>query len=246
MRLTDKNAILEALRAGRPVLHVTFHTQPKKDPRLAEIEQLARAAGAAVQVGDPWQRGRGQQRAECALEAECADFAYTPLDRIIKLARNAGPSAQVIALDHVEDPHNLGAVIRSAAAAGAVAVIIENRRCSPVTAVAYETSSGAAECVPVAMVANLRSTLEDFKKRDFWIAGTDERAEQSVYDTDLAVPLVWVMGAEGNGLSRLVSETCDFLVRIPTSPQFPSLNVSVAAGVLLFEAKRQKDAKQKS
>lgn len=245
MRLTDKHAIHEALRAGRAFTQVTFYVNPKRDARLGEIERRARKAGVPVTMGDARQRGRGQQRVESAVEAECSDFVYAPLEEVIDRARATGAAAQILALDHVEDPRNLGAVIRSAAAAGAAGVIIEKRRCSPVTAIAYETSSGGAERVSVAMVSNLRAALEALKKNDFWIAGADERAETAVHDTDLAVPLVWVLGAEGSGLSRLIRETCDFLVRIPTNPVFPSLNVSVAAGVLLFEAARQKREKEK-
>jgi 23S rRNA (guanosine2251-2'-O)-methyltransferase len=240
MLLKDKNAILEAMRSGRRFRSLTLYVEPERDARLAEIVELGRSRGVHAVFVNPARQARGAQRPESALLAECDDFEYQPLEKIIDAALALGASAQVVALDHVQDPHNLGAILRTAAAVGAAGVLLQNRRCCPVTAAAYETSSGGAEHVRVAMVPNLVGALDAFKKNGFWAAGADERAGATLYKADLNVPLVWVLGAEGAGLHRLVRESCDFLVRIPTSENFPSLNVSVATGVLLFEALRQK------
>ena len=240
MKLTDKNAILEALRAGREIRHIALSTNADRDSRIQEIVELARGRG--VRVGTVKPQGRGRGMSVPPVSADCADFAYATLDDIVIASKKSERGAVVLALDHVQDPQNLGAILRTAAAAGACGVIIQNRRACQVTAAAYETSCGGAERVPVACVPNLVRALEQLKHNDFWITGADERAEQSVHDADMAPPLALVLGAEGSGLSRLVRESCDFLIRIPTDPGFPGLNVSVAAGVLLFEAVRRRQS----
>ncbi len=154
-----------------------------------------------------------------------------------------GDEPLLLILDGVTDPHNLGACLRSADAAGAHAVIIPKDRAAGVGAmggVVRKTAAGAAEFVPVAAVTNLARTLDALKQRGIWIVGTDEAAEQTLYTADLRRPLGLVLGAEGDGMRRLTRERCDFLVRIPMAGLVASLNVSVAAGVALFEARRQR------
>jgi 23S rRNA (guanosine2251-2'-O)-methyltransferase len=146
----------------------------------------------------------------------------------------------ILVLDGVTDPHNLGACLRSADAAGVHAVVIPKDRSAGVDGVARKVAAGAAEFVPVVTVTNLTRSLEALKERGVWVAGTDGEAEQSIYDADLCRPLAVVLGAEGAGMRRLTRETCDFLVRIPMGGWVESLNVSVAAGVTLFEARRQR------
>lgn len=243
MLLKDKNAIYEALKAGRGVSLVRFFTPPEKDARLGEIADAARKRGAKVMVNPKFRDASGKGGPTVSVEAECDDYKYAAFEDIVAGARAMGKKAQIVALDHIQDPRNLGAVLRSAAAAGAAGVVIQHKRCCPVTAVAYETSSGGAEHVPVAQVSNLANSLTYLKENDFWIFGADERAERTAADEDLNIPLAWVMGTEGRGLHRLVREKCDFLVKIPTVENFTSLNVSVAAGILLFEGVRQKSGK---
>lgn len=240
MILKDKNSILEALKHGRNITIVRFYSSTERDDRLAEIADEARARKIRISVDAHFKDSRGRNRADTVVEAECEEFTYTDFSEMLAGARKRGKAAQIVALDHIQDPHNLGAVIRSAAAAGADGVIIQHNRCCPVTAAVYETSCGGAEHVKVAQVTNLSNALRDLKENGFWAAGADERADKSVYETDLNVPLVWVLGTEGTGMHRLVREHCDFLVKIPTAKSFTSLNVSVATGVLLFEAVRQK------
>jgi 23S rRNA (guanosine2251-2'-O)-methyltransferase len=146
----------------------------------------------------------------------------------------------LLVLDGVTDPHNLGACLRSADAAGAHAVLIPRDRAATVDATVRKVAAGAAEFVPVASVTNLARCLDQLKERGIWVVGTDGAAPQTLYAADLKRPLALVLGAEGSGMRRLTRERCDFLVRIPMAGHVESLNVSVAAGVALFEARRQR------
>jgi 23S rRNA (guanosine2251-2'-O)-methyltransferase len=155
---------------------------------------------------------------------------------------DAGPRALLLVLDGVQDPHNLGACLRSAEAAGVDAVILPKDNASPVTPVVRKVAAGAAEIVPVFMVTNLARTLDEIKAAGVWVVGLAGEAEQTLYEVELAGPLALVLGAEETGLRRLTRERCDFLARIPMAGQVESLNVSVATGVVLFEAVRQRSA----
>jgi 23S rRNA (guanosine2251-2'-O)-methyltransferase len=146
----------------------------------------------------------------------------------------------LLILDGVTDPHNLGACLRTADAAGAHAVVIPKDRAAAVDGVVRKVAAGAAEFMPVASVTNLARTLAGLKERGIWVVGTDGEAEKAIYAADLKRPLALVLGSEGSGMRRLTKETCDFLVRIPMAGHMPSLNVSVAAGIVLFEALRQR------
>lgn len=244
MKITDKNAIYEAMKAGR-VISLNFES--RGDSRVDELVEMAEQRG--IKLYKSTGKDAGKKRGGFAggkhspLEAWCEPFKYLDLQQIRESVEKAGDSAMIVALDHVQDPRNLGAVLRSAAAAGVHGVIIESRRCCDVTEVAYETSCGGAEKVKVVRVVNLRQALVEMKKWGMWIAGADERASQDCYTTDLKRPIVLVMGNEGDGISRIVREECDYLMKIPTSPDFPSLNISVASAILIFEAVRQKKLK---
>jgi 23S rRNA (guanosine2251-2'-O)-methyltransferase len=146
----------------------------------------------------------------------------------------------LLVLDGVTDPHNLGACLRVADAAGAHAVIAPKDRAAGVGAVVSKVASGAAESVPYYMVTNLARTLDDLKERSIWIVGADEHAEKTLYDTDLPDAIAWVLGAEGEGMRRLTRERCDLLARIPMMGSVASLNVSVASGLCLFESRRRR------
>jgi len=207
---------MEALRGGRRVDAVRFFAHPESDPRLQQIADEAHRLNVRTSMNTHMKDAKGKNRMESTVEAEMEDFRYTDIEDITAAALKAGNYAQIIALDHIQDPRNLGAILRSAAAAGAQGAIIQAKRCCPVTAVAYETSSGGAEHIPVAMVTNLATTLRQLKDDGFWAVGADERAEKTVYESDLRMPLVWVLGTEGRGLHRLVRECCDFLVKVPT------------------------------
>lgn len=242
MILRDKNSIYQAMKAGR-VKSLTVNPKFVSDKKIEELLAMAREGRVVIHKSPPDPprgRGRGARGRRAAdIEAHCDPFAYVDIETIGRNVNASGDSALVIAADHIQDPRNLGAVLRTAAAVKADGLIIEKKRCCEVTDTVYETSCGGADVVPVARVSNLRQALKKLKDWGCWIAGTDERAEESFYSRDLSMPLALVFGSEGDGLSRLVKEESDFLLRIPTNPDFPSLNVSVAAGIAIFETARR-------
>lgn len=215
----------------------------RHDKRMAEILEQAASAGVTVHtVGKqeldalaPDSRHQGVvARAETARV-----YAEAELDGLLDRL-DATPF--LLILDGVTDPHNLGACLRSADAAGVQAVIAPRDRAASLTPVAIKVASGAAQTVPFVQVTNLARCLRDLKQRGIWLVGLDGHAEQTLHETDLRGPLAIVMGAEGQGLRRLSKEHCDFLVKIPMAGSVESLNVSVATGVCLFEALRQRSA----
>jgi 23S rRNA (guanosine2251-2'-O)-methyltransferase len=213
----------------------------RRDDRLLDIVHLAERAGvpvetcAAVQLDTlcPGARHQGV----VARVRVAGTLGEGALDELLE--QTGGPSL-LLALDGVQDPHNLGACLRTADAAGAAAVIVPRDRAAGLSATVRKVASGAAEHVPLIHVVNLARTLRGLRDRGYWIVGADAAAERTVYEADLKGPLVIVTGAEGSGLRRLTREHCDLLVRIPMSGTVASLNVSVATGVLLFEALRQR------
>jgi 23S rRNA (guanosine2251-2'-O)-methyltransferase len=232
------NAVLE--RAPERLLEL-WMSQPREDARSRELR--ARAENAGVRVQSVSSEALAKLVGEVAHQGAVA--AVRPLkgwdehDLIEALSR-AGESPLLLILDGVTDPHNLGACLRTADAAGAYAVLIPKDRAAAVDGVVRKVAAGAAEFVPVASVTNLARAIEKLKERGIWVVGTDAEAAQTLYAADLNRPLALVLGAEGSGLRRLTRERCDFLVRIPMAGQVESLNVSVAAGIALFEARRQR------
>jgi 23S rRNA (guanosine2251-2'-O)-methyltransferase len=227
-------------RAPERVLELWL-AQLRDDRRARDIRELAAVAGVSVQgsstaaldklVGDVVHQG-----------AVAVVRPLKPWDEQDLLASlpAAGPEPLLLILDGITDPHNLGACLRTADASGVHAVVIPKDRAAGLDAVVRKTAVGAAEFIPVASVTNLARTLDALKERGIWVVGTDGAAEQTLYAADLRRPLALVLGAEGDGMRRLTRERCDFLVRIPMAGQVESLNVSVAAGVALFEARRQR------
>ena len=213
---------------------------PRDDERARGLKAAAESAGIHVQtVGN---EAIGRLVGDAVHQGAAA--AIRPLNPWTEedLARHLddpSPDTLILVLDGVTDPHNLGACLRSADAAGALAVVIPKDRSAGVDGVVRKVAAGAAEVVPVAAVTNLVRALESLKKAGIWVVGADGEASQSLYAADLKRPLALVLGAEGAGLRRLTRDTCDFLVRIPMAGTVESLNVSVAAGVALFEARRQ-------
>ena len=166
-------------------------------------------------------------------------LAFAAAQRYAELEDVAQGAELLVLLDGVEDPHNLGAIIRTAHAAGAAAVLVPDRRAAGLTETVAKAASGALEHLPIVRIGNVTQALETLKKRGFWIYGLDERGSSLYSDTDFAVPTVLVLGGEGRGLHELVKKHCDVLVRIPMAGEISSLNVSVAAGIVLFEWRRR-------
>ena len=215
--------------------------QPRDDARTRDLRDRAQSAGVRVQsVGaESLSRLVGDVAHQGAVAAVRPLKAWDEHDLMDALDRLNG-TPLLLVLDGVTDPHNLGACLRTADAAGAHAVLIPKDRAAAVDGVVRKVAAGAAEFVPVASVTNLARTIDMLKERGIWVVGTDGEAPQTLYGADLNRPLALVLGAEGSGMRRLTRERCDFLVRIPMAGQVESLNVSVAAGVALFEARRQR------
>ena len=234
-RIEGRNAVLEALRSGATLKRVQVARGIKADDAVREIMSLARSAGIPIEEVDRGVLDRASERGHHqGVAAIAPDFRYASLAEV--LARAEGKERSIIvALDHVTDPGNFGAVIRSAESAGADGVVVAERRSAPVTAVVHKASAGATSHLPVARVPNLVRALEELKQRGYWVAGASEHARDSLWDAPLDGRIVLVLGSEGTGLSRLVSETCDFTVSIPLVGEVGSLNVAQAATVLLFE-----------
>src|SRR5579862_1338824 len=232
-KLTGIHAVKEALEAARPIEHVLV-AKGRQDTRAEEIVQLARRSGIPVRFEE-----RGQ------LDRIAGSRAAATLEDILANAnQEKGKPGLIVLLDGVEDPHNLGAIIRTALASGAHGVVIPERRAAGLTDTVARASAGALAHLPVAKVTNLARTMEELKEAGYWLVGLDERADKSYTDVDYTSPTGIVMGGEGDGLHDLTRKRCDFVVSLPTRGPVKSLNVSVAAGVVLFEAVRQRHLKR--
>jgi 23S rRNA (guanosine2251-2'-O)-methyltransferase len=228
--------VLEALRARRPLTRVVV-AKGLSGPRIQEIIDLCRELSVPVRFEprDALDRLAGNSAHQGVLALGAA-HEFVSLDEVAEGAK------LLLVLDGVEDPHNLGAIIRSAHAAGADAVVVPERRAAGLTETVAKAAAGALEHLAVARVGNLTQALEQLKKRGFWIYGLDERGEETYDRIDYATPTVLVLGGEGKGLHQMIRKHCDFIVRIPLAGKISSLNVSVAAGIVLFEWKRRKGA----
>jgi 23S rRNA (guanosine2251-2'-O)-methyltransferase len=234
--LSGIHPVVEALRAGNPLERIVI-AQGAGGPRLQEIIDLARQAKIPVRF-EP-------RSAIDRLAGSSAHQGVVGLGAARKYAdlESVAECEMLVVLDGVEDPHNLGAIVRTAHAAGAGAVIVPERRAAGVTDVVAKAAAGALEHLPVVRVTNINRALEDLKERGMWIYGLDERGTESYDQIDYAKKSVLVLGGEGKGLHEQVRKHCDVLVRIPMAGQISSLNVSVAAGVVLFEWRRRRAAK---
>ncbi|WP_370636526.1 23S rRNA (guanosine(2251)-2'-O)-methyltransferase RlmB [Cohnella sp. CFH 77786] len=240
--LAGKHPVLEALKAGRALNKIWVSEQAQRS-LVAPILEEAKARGVVVQTAD--KRKLDQLVPDLphqGIVAQAAAAAYYEVDDLLARAAERGEPPLLVLLDEVEDPHNLGSVLRTADCTGVHGVIVPKRRSASLTAVVAKTSAGAVEYVPVARVANLVQTIEKLKEAGVWVAGAAGEAPGDVYRANLTGPLAVVIGNEGRGLSRLVRESCDFLVSLPMFGRINSLNASVAAGVILYEAVRQRRA----
>ncbi|MCU1238190.1 MAG: methyltransferase, TrmH family, group 3 [Candidatus Solibacter sp.] len=234
--LSGVHPVVEALRAGNPLERIVI-AQGAGGPRLQEIIDLARQAKIPVRFEPRSSLDRlAGSSAHQGVVGLGAVRKYADLDSVAE-------SEMLVVLDGVEDPHNLGAIARTAHAAGAGAVIVPERRAAGVTDVVAKAAAGALEHLPVVKVTNINRALEDLKKRGMWIYGLDERGTEAYDQIDYASKSVLVLGGEGKGLHEQVRKNCDVLVRIPMAGKISSLNVSVAAGVVLFEWRRRRAAK---
>lgn len=236
-----RHAVLEALKGERHVNKVWL-LRGLEDARLAgSVRRLAREKGAVLQEVERGKLNDLAPSTHQGVVASLAPVAYADFEDIVERAKGQ-KHPLVLVLDGIEDPHNLGALIRTAGAAGAHGVVIPRRRAVGLTGTVAKAAAGALEHVPVARVSNLAQAIESLKGAGFWVVGADQDAPKLAYEADLKVPLAIVVGAEGPGVSRLTAEKCDLMVRFPMEGAVPSLNASVAGALLLFEAVRQRNA----
>jgi 23S rRNA (guanosine2251-2'-O)-methyltransferase len=232
------HAVEEALRArNRPLDHIEV-ARERHDQRLQVVIDLAREQGVSVRFSPRDQLDRlARSKSHQGIVAVVASKSYSELDELFK---KKGEHTFVVVLDGIEDPHNLGALIRTADGAGADGVIIPERRAATVNATVTKTSAGASEHVRIARVVNVARTLDELKQKNVWIVGLDERGEKDYDQLDYNMDCAVVLGAEGHGLHDLVRKKCDYLVSIPMMGRVSSLNVSVAGAVVMYEVARQR------
>ncbi len=238
--IEGRNAVIEALRAGRAIDKI-YIAKGEVDQTLGHIASKARAQGVVVVETDRRKLdAMSQTHAHQGVVALCAVKEYCTVQDILDIAKERNENPFVIVCDEISDPHNLGAIIRSAECVGAHGVVIPKRRSAGLTAVVDKASAGAAEHMAIARVPNLSAALEELKKAGLWVYGAAAEGDNPLWKTDLTGPICLVIGSEGDGMSRLVREHCDFLLSIPLMGQISSLNASAAAAVLMYEVLRQK------
>ena len=238
--IEGRNAVTEALRAGVAIDKI-FIAKGETDRTLGHIASTARAAGVVVVDADRRKLDHmSRTHSHQGVIALASVREYATVDSMLAAAEQKGEKPLLVICDELSDPHNLGAVIRTAECAGAHGVIIPKRRSAGLTAIVGKTSAGAVSYLPVARVANLSATLKELKDKGVWVFGTAAEGTTSLYEADLKGAAAIVIGNEGEGMSRLVRENCDFLVSIPMKGHISSLNASAAAAILLYEAVRQR------
>jgi 23S rRNA (guanosine2251-2'-O)-methyltransferase len=243
--LTGIHAVREALEAARPLDRIVI-AKGRQDTRTEEIVQLARKAGVPVRFEDRGQLDRlANSKDHQGIVAMAAARPASSLEDILAAANGENSEkGLIVLLDGVEDPHNLGAIVRTSLAAGAHGVVIPERRAAGLTDTVSRASAGALSHLPVAKITNLARSMEELKEAGYWLIGLDEKADKPYTEVDYTGAVGIVLGSEGDGLHELTRKRCDFLVSLPTVGPVKSLNVSVAAGVVLFEARRQRASKR--
>jgi 23S rRNA (guanosine2251-2'-O)-methyltransferase len=239
------NPVIEALKSGRPIQRLLIAEQRKADRGISEIIRLARSAGIEVRVTT---RDTLNRQAAHAVHQGVIAFAaareYATLYDILHIPSQRRQMPLYLVLDGVEDPRNLGAILRTAEAAGVHGVIIPERRAAGLTDTVAKTAAGALEYVPVVKVVNIVNTIDELKKKGIWVAAAESDGNMQYWDADFVRPTALVLGGEDKGVRRLVREHCDYTLSLPLRGKISSLNVSVAAGVLLYEVLRQRKENQ--
>jgi 23S rRNA (guanosine2251-2'-O)-methyltransferase len=241
-KIYGRKPVLEVLRSGRRTINRVYLMQGSRDGVLNQIEAHAKAKGIPIglETRHRMDTMAGNDKHQGVI-AVAEDFKYADLEDLLDIAKDKNEPAFVLLLDEIEDPQNLGAILRSADAAGVHGVVIPKNRAAEVNATVVKASAGAADHVPTVKVTNLNDTIKKLKDANVWVVGTDIDATKNFYDYDYRQPVALVIGNEGKGLRRLVKENCDELVRIPMAGKISSLNASVASALLLFEVTRQRE-----
>lgn len=238
--IEGRNAVIEALRAGRAIDKI-FIAKGDVDSTLGHIASKARSAGIVVVEADRRKLDyMSQTHAHQGVVALAAVREYCRVEDIFALAEERGEKPFIIVCDEISDPHNLGAIIRTAECAGAHGVIIPKRRSAGLTAIVDKASAGAAEHMAIARVANLPAAIKELKARGVWVYGTAANGQSDLWHTEFDGAVALVIGSEGDGMGRLVSESCDFIISLPMHGQVSSLNASTAAAITMYEVLRQR------
>jgi 23S rRNA (guanosine2251-2'-O)-methyltransferase len=235
-----KNPVLEALRAERDVNKIWIAEGVQKKG-ITELLELAKERGVLVQFVPKKKIDSLTDSNHQGIAAAVAAYNYAELDDLFKVAANRTEDPFFLILDELEDPHNLGSIMRTADAIGVHGLIIPKRRAVGLTAVVAKSSTGAIEHVPVVRVNNLSQTVDELKKRGVWIAGTDAKESVDYRQMDAKLPLAVIIGSEGKGMSRILRDKCDFLYQLPMTGHVTSLNASVAASLLMYEVYRKRN-----
>jgi 23S rRNA (guanosine2251-2'-O)-methyltransferase len=242
--LYGRNAVREALRAGRRSLNrLLVSAGAQETGTLAEIVRLAEAAGVPVERVDRHDLdARLRQANHQGVALECGDYPYAELEDILALAEAREEAPLILILDHLQDPQNVGTLLRTAEAVGAHGVVLPGRRAAEVTPAVVNASAGATEHVHIAVVSNIAQTIEQLQRLGVWVVGLEDDERAQIYDeADLNIPLALVVGAEGAGLARLTRERCDFLIKLPQAGKIASLNAAVAGSIALYHAWRARN-----
>lgn len=241
--IVGRNAVKEALKAGRSIQRILV-SDDKIKTGLSDIVGLAKSKGVEVRPTPVKQMNRYETDVpHQGVIAFVNAVEFKDLGEVLQESNHENPL--LILTDGVEDPHNMGAIIRTAECVGATAVLIPKRHNAPINATVAKTSAGAVEQIPLVQVGNVTQTIKQLQKQGFWALGAHMEGDRTLYETDLTIPTVLVIGNEGKGISRVVKEACDFLVTIPMYGNLNSLNASVAAAILMYEAVRQRTMKVK-
>ncbi|OEH93170.1 23S rRNA (guanosine(2251)-2'-O)-methyltransferase RlmB [Bacillus solimangrovi] len=237
--IAGKNPVLEALRSGRDINKVWI-AEGTQRTTVQQLQKLAKESNTIVQIVPKQKLEQVVGKNHQGVAASVAAYTYADLDDIIEIAKKKNEDPFILLLDEIEDPHNLGSILRTADSVGVHGVVIPKRRAVGLTNAVAKSSTGAIEYVPVARVTNMARTIDELKDRGFWIAGTDASAKQDFRQMSVDMPLGVVIGSEGRGMSRLIKDKCDFLLSLPMVGQVTSLNASVAAGLLMYEVYRKR------
>jgi 23S rRNA (guanosine2251-2'-O)-methyltransferase len=239
--IEGRNPVLEALKSGRSISKILLAKNIERHSTIGEIIHRAQTRGIPIEYVERQAIDRqSETTANQGILALSVVKDYVDLDDLLVISRKKNEPAFYVVLDGLEDPHNLGAILRTADATGAHGIIIREKRAVGLTSAVEKVSAGAAEYVPVSRVTNISRAIETLKKNNLWIVGIDQSGTTDYYEIDYKPPTAIVVGGEGQGLSDLVKKSCDFLAIIPMKGKISSLNASVAAAVVLYEAMRQR------
>lgn len=237
--IAGRNSIIETLKSERDIHKIWIAESSQRGP-MQTIVKLAKERNILIQYVPRKKIDQITNENHQGVVAQVAAYQYAEIEDLFKRAEEKGEDPFFLILDELEDPHNLGSILRTADASGVHGIIIPKRRSVGLTATVAKLSTGAIEYIPVARVTNIATTIDELKKRGIWVFGTDARESQDYRKMDASMPLALIIGSEGKGMGRLVREKCDFLIRLPMVGQVTSLNASVAAAIMMYEVHRKR------